>query len=451
MAFSSIVFILPFFLGLGGGGNVPNDLAALVDIEDYFGPRQIETKPENLTRLAARAPGDVKESFVQLLAIRWLGEHAGQLDTHKDDVRKALQQLAQGPEGFARDYAEVALARLDGKPLPLRTFAKDSIRKEALAWFPEQVQMAGALDLRAVPDHKTVGKHDLEIIKQVKQIQMQLEKLLPNQAKDEVYIFAETAGNVRIDRISYGMIIDAGGPGDEQIFARATGRMNHKYLLEYLKQTIPNVNVEEKKGPKGEPISFITFNEPPVIVLVGDTDAFVAGHGVKKEGQMELAEQVLAIRDGKKPSMLKGRLAKGLEEVSPDASGLLIGEIPAIVRGELARSPLGAVPHEYAVESKAAGPDGGIVIHFRGQMDNDADAKRLADGFKDLIKMGLDALKQAPPQPGMDLIKLVLEKIHTLDLKADGKNVSGSLKISAEEQKSLIDKAAESLKKETGG
>jgi hypothetical protein len=47
MAFAGgwVVMLGPL-LGLGGGGNVPHDLASLVELEDYFSRGSIETKPE---------------------------------------------------------------------------------------------------------------------------------------------------------------------------------------------------------------------------------------------------------------------------------------------------------------------------------------------------------------------------------------------------------------------
>src|SRR5205823_3631155 len=120
------VVMLGLLLGLGGGGNVPHDLASLVELDDYFSRGSIEAKPEVVLPLASKSPGDAKESFTQLLAIRWLGENTGKIGTHKEAVRKGLQQLAQGPNGFARDYAAVALARVEGKPPLRRAFAKDS-------------------------------------------------------------------------------------------------------------------------------------------------------------------------------------------------------------------------------------------------------------------------------------------------------------------------------------
>jgi|GEM_PF-3814462 len=455
MAFAGgSVVMLGLLLGLGGGGNVPHDLASLVELEDYFSRGSIETKPEVLLPLAGKSPSDAKESFTQLLAIRWLGENAAQLGTHKEAVRKSLQQLAQGPEGFARDYAQVAQARVEGKPPSPRAFAKDCVRQEAFAWFPEQVMMAGAFDLRAAPGQKTESAHEQAIVKELRQIQNHLQKLIPNAAKDEIYIFAETVGNVRVDRVSYGFILDVANPAGQQIFARATGRFDHKRALDYLRQTLPNLKIEEKKGAKGEPLTFIKFDEPLAVVLVGDTDVLLAGHpvesGKNEGGNFELAEQALAVRDGKKPSMLKGTLAKLLEEVAPEAGGVVACEIPAMARGELARSPIGVTPHQFSIEGGAS-DTGGFTVRFRGLMDNDADAKKLVDGYKDLIKAGLEQMKNLPQRPEMDLIKLFLETIQGVELKAEGAKVLGELRITPDMQKTLIEKTGEAVKKETGG
>ena len=451
MSFAAAPVFLVLLLGLGGSGHVPHDLASFIELNDYFTRGSIEAKADNLLRVAARPPTDVKESFVQLLVIRWLGENTDQLGEQKDAVRKALQQLAQGPEGFARDYAQIALARVEGKPLTHRTFARDNLRKDAFAWFPEQVQIAGAFDFRAAPGQKTGAAHEQALGKQIKDIQAHFQKLIPNPAKDEMYIFAETVGNVRIDRLSFGIIYDAENRGNEQIFARGTGRFDHKRLVDYLRQTLPNLKFDEKKGPRGEPITFITFEQPPTFVLIGDTEVLIAGHGVRKEGNSELAELALAVRDGKKPSMLKGPLGKLLEEAAPEASGLILGEIPAIARAELARTPVGVTPHQFTLECARDGTGEGFALRFRGHMDNEADAKRLAGSFKDLVKTGLDEIKNQPQRPEIELAKLVLETIQEVDLKTEATKVIGELRIAPETQKNLLEKTGEAVKKATDG
>ena len=35
-----------------------------------------------------------------------------------------------------------------------------------------------------------------------------------------------------------------------------------------------------------------------------------------------------------------------------------------------------------------------LEVRFRGSVDNDADAKKVSDGYKGLIKQGLDSLPQ---------------------------------------------------------
>ena len=90
-------------------------------------------------------------------------------------------------------------------------------------------------------------------------------------------------------------------------------------------------------------------------------------------------------------------------------------------------------------------------MRFRGVMDNDADAKKLADGYKDLIKTGLEQMKNLPQRPEMEIVKLLLETIQGVELKAEGSKVLGELRITPELQKSLLEKAGDAVKKETGG
>ncbi|HMC67250.1 MAG TPA: hypothetical protein VKI65_20110, partial [Gemmataceae bacterium] len=120
------------------------------------------------------------------------------------------------------------------------------------------------------------------------------------------------------------------------------------------------------------------------------------------------------------------------------------------VRGAAARTPVGVIPHQIILESIGDSAGEGFNVRFRGEMDNEADAKKFADGFKDLIKMGLDELKNAPAVvPGLDVMKQVLETIQGVDLKADGAKVGGELRITPDMQKSLLEKAEEAVKKLT--
>src|SRR6516164_3829283 len=121
--------LLPLLL-LGPLAGTPTDLVAFVDPADYFASRRVEVGAGKLLELASGSPTDAKGTFQQLLAIRWLGENRDRLGEHQEAVRRALGRLAEGPDGFARDQARLALARLDGRPPPaLHAAPKDSLRE----------------------------------------------------------------------------------------------------------------------------------------------------------------------------------------------------------------------------------------------------------------------------------------------------------------------------------
>src|SRR6516165_2958640 len=108
------VILLAFLLGPIAGGGTQTDLASLIDPADYFSSRRVEVSSAHLLELASAHPTGARDGFRQLLAIRWLGENKDRLGEHQEAVRRALGRLAEGPDGFARDQARLALARLDG-------------------------------------------------------------------------------------------------------------------------------------------------------------------------------------------------------------------------------------------------------------------------------------------------------------------------------------------------
>jgi hypothetical protein len=76
------------FLSVGTTGST--DLVSVIDAQSYFKSRDIEVKPEKMLELAGKTPTDAKEEIAQLLAIRWLGEHPGEVKkTKARKVRKA--------------------------------------------------------------------------------------------------------------------------------------------------------------------------------------------------------------------------------------------------------------------------------------------------------------------------------------------------------------------------
>src|SRR3954469_8579941 len=108
MAVGGAEFILIIMLLYPAGGGMPNDLGSFLEPADYFNSRRIEAQPKSLLELASKPAPGAEASAAQLLAIRWLADNKDKLGDDKDAVRKALQKLAEGPAGFARDHATLA-------------------------------------------------------------------------------------------------------------------------------------------------------------------------------------------------------------------------------------------------------------------------------------------------------------------------------------------------------
>ena len=108
----------------------------------------------------------------------------------------------------------------------------------------------------------------------------------------------------------------------------------------------------EKKGLRGEAITILVPADSPfAIALVGDSEVVIAGYVSHTVSCLRVAEEVLAVRAGGRPSLLAGPLGKSLGDVPADAHGLLRGALPRLEFAiPLARSSLGAAPRQLAVD-----------------------------------------------------------------------------------------------------
>jgi hypothetical protein len=399
-----VVIIL---MGLAGG-NATHDLVSLIEAPDYFKAREIEVKPETLLRLAGKTPTDAASSIHQLLAIRWLGEHAGDLRQLKSG-RETLQAIADGtqgkdPLGFARFYARQALARLDGKELPFHRLPGGSLRGEALAWFPKASSIFGGLDLRSSQALKTDASESMRTLFNA--------MLRPRDSK-LFYDFVDKMGNIRIDRISFAVIPGANQDNDTRIYARVTGLADRKRLLAYIKKTEnPRIEFEERKGRDEEPITVLNSKgDAPSMAVIGNTEFMVAGyaHGPRRNDHIGLIDEMLKIRAGKEAGLVKGPYAGTLRNSPAQAVGLLIGELPDRWRGELTGrgSPLPALPKDFNLSCTRTGR--GLELRFTGNGANARDAKAFVESLERWRQEGIKGLKQLP-----NFIKVKPKQVDTL-------------------------------------
>jgi hypothetical protein len=422
IAISPMEALVLIVLSTGGGSN---DVVSFLNPEAYFKMHGIKPGVEQMTELAGKDPTEPKTQVAQLLAIRWLGSHAEEAKK-SDKARALLAQIAEGkkandPYGFARDNAQRALARIEGKPLARVTIPADSLR-EGVKWFPADATLVAGMDFRASGEIKP-GDEDLAGM---------ISRLAPGDAQKEFAQFADQVGNFRLDRIVVAVKADGDGQ-PERTFVRFTGAGNLKLWVAFLQKQIPGIKTSEVKGPKGEAITLLTGDQNTLaLALIGDTDVFLTVPERNKARQRDLLEQVLEVRAGTKPSAATGSLQELLKEVPAQAFAMAVGDVPAEVGKKIAgNSPLRVAPQKFAA---TVSRDKAIQVGVRALMKNADEAKTLAEGLDTVKKQALEALKYPPPQQIFPpaLTQMVGKILTAATVKVKDTEVIGNLTIPAE-------------------
>lgn len=418
------LFSFLVMMGLGGG-TASHDLLCLVDTEQYFQARNIPLQADRLAELAAKDPRDAKTQIVQLLAIRWFGEHHEAV-LKSSAIRRTLEQIATGKQaqdrqGFARAYAALALARLDAKPLPAPVMAEGSLRGEAVAWLPRGVTFLVGLDLRPPSE---VQPADDQVMRSL------FTALTPPLEREEIYKFAETVGNLRLDRVVIGYAAEHDGM-KPRYYMRCTGVGNQHWLAGSLPGGAGRAVVLEK-GPGGRPMIVLApvNNVLAAFALVGDTDLVISGEEAIPGKQVEVLRETLKVWTTGKNGVWLGPLAGLLNDVPARASGLALGDLPASLRQELAgTSVLPTIPRRVAADLVKGR---GLTFRFRAEFDLADEAKAFAETATALIKQAVALLQNLPPdikvKPGS--LRQITRALESIRPEASGTAVTGTLRLS---------------------
>jgi hypothetical protein len=392
-------FVTSMIFLLACGSDTPADPVSLIPARDYFQLHNIDVNVDKMAALAAKAPTDAQESVAQLLAIRWLGEHAAEVKKTKG-VRDTLQKIAEGKTGkdalgFAKDHARRALARIDGKEPPVRTLSDNSVRTSALEWFPKNSSMFGALDFRPARAVEAEETNSLRMFVAA------MTGMIHERQRKEMYGFVDKVGNIRVDRISFAVIPDKNQDRETRLYMRATGLVDRKRLAAFIQANMGKGEVKEQKGPNDEPITIIDLkNEGPSMAIIDNTDFIVAGYpgSPRRDDHVRVIEEMLQIRAGKQPSLVKGNYAGTLKNIPAQAQGLLIGDLPEHWRGELTgrHSPFRGMPQDFNLSWIRTAK--GLEFRFTGNCASGKEAKAFVESVDHLRQEGIEGLKKLPNQ-----------------------------------------------------
>jgi hypothetical protein len=391
-------------LALLGGGMNNTDLVSLIPPQHYFEARQVKVSLNSMVDIGLTEPKDGKAQIMQLTALRYLIDEADafkKADNYANN-RYAIEQIAQGKKaqdkmGFAKEYAQRLLDKLDGKKAP--TVKLTPMLDDALAWFPVNVTMVGALDLRGGATANNDGIKELL-------------KLMPEREKLQMYDAVEKMGNVRLDRIAFAFT-DGNEKRNSKFYFRFSGKGSQEGLLEFfnlMNGDRGRLQAREIKDDKGMPITLLEDpnDHAPVLMLVGNTDLVMVvqervyvkpakGQPAPEQPKREdLVEHVLDARSKKKPNAATGQLKDSLAKVPEKAVGMFVGEIPQDLKREFGQVFDAVPPRVIAFMERT--PQG-LDVQVEAGLVNADDAGKAVRKIGALRKQGIDELQIAMQQP----------------------------------------------------
>jgi hypothetical protein len=403
------------------GGPAGSDIVSMVDPAAYFESRQIDLTIDKMTGLAATVPEDGKVQIMQLLALRYLGDHpellkqADRYASHRMLLEEmAAGKVAQDPQGFAQEYAALVLARLDGKTLPPPEVPR---LQSVLDWFPADATILVAADLRRLRDPASASPASAEVLRN-----------LPVQVRQKVFAMIEKVGNVRVDRIAMAFTEDK-EPAKGKFYVRITGKANAEWLRSTIQQMEPRFEEKEYKDRAGgKTIPVLRASErAPVILFVEPTELLLVGYARDQGAHEDLVEEVLAARAAKEPNVAAGPHQDRLQRIPANALALVVGDLPAEMRkilGPDLKKVAAAVPlrMDAFIEKIAAGFD----VQATAGMANAAEAQAAVMQIAKLRKEGIDNLQKLQKQPNADPrlpTNTLINLLQSLQMQSEGADV----------------------------
>jgi hypothetical protein len=419
-----------------GGKDAPPDLATLIDANAYFQARNLPVSPDKLADLAAADPKDGKTQIAQLLALRKLAEDAKEIKQAKNfgDILRTVEEIAAGqkaqdPQGFAADYARRAALALGSDKVKVKPAGtpEEYVRRDALAWFPASAKLVGAISCLPETEPAPSGGKELR----------ELARFIVPRNEERFFDVADKLGNLRLDRFAVAYTPDLKDRHRSRIYFRFTGKGDPARLLGFLKESEPALVTKEQKGFRGQRITLAHVpDRAPGYLLIGDSELIIAGfEGGPREAkvnQLELVEEMLAVRAGKGDSALTGKLAGELKKLPAKAAAVAAGELPEPMRENFTRMGLAGVPTAFRASLERS--KAGATLHWEGRCADADAAAKFNEELGRIRKLGLEFLKEKKELQSAASLTRALESIKT---EVKGTRVTGTVTVPREALQAL--------------
>jgi hypothetical protein len=171
----------------------------------------------------------------QLMAIRTLGE------MKKAEALPALKALTGSKEMFVADYAQAAVAMIEGKPLPPRVTSKDAMKND-LSLLPANIGLVGQLSVLAPPGARRISFD--EVLKQLPPTPGENREQMVQQMQQSILSVADRIGNVRIEGLTFAVSDDIDDlKGFVAVIAR--GQFDAKAVAIHMRNLVKNADAVE--------------------------------------------------------------------------------------------------------------------------------------------------------------------------------------------------------------
>src|SRR5262249_5116345 len=249
---------------------------------------------------------------------------------------------------------------------------ENSVRRDALSWFPEQATLVMSVHLRQGDVPATIGSYSyLKVFRE-------MFKQMPEE-KETYYSWFEKVGNIRYERFAVAVVET--GQDKMKVYIRVTGKFDHERLINTSRQdALGAPQIKKEKEIQGKKLTLIKPRVGLATAVIGNEEQLQVIEFPltlefdlfprNEENWENLLNEILDVSRGKKDGVLQGSLAVHLKKISPRASGMLVGTVPDSMLKEMQQAP-GAFhifPKEILIELTSR--PARLEVRWQGQLDN---------------------------------------------------------------------------------
>ncbi|MEM9347472.1 MAG: hypothetical protein AAGB26_12720 [Planctomycetota bacterium] len=410
---------------LGGSGQT-GDLLDLAPTNSYWEMRD-QRVVDMETMSAVLVDGDATAAD-RLMAIRALGEISTGEDADPADSARALKTLKPfvgSEEPFVDRYAKRSIAWIEGRDPEPYPSLPDAVYDQDLALLPDHMSVVGQLKMRnnvgpvnlaqLIPDIKVDGESVRD---------QMMQEFLPG-----ILQGVELIGNARIDLVTVGVRLTS----EEEFYLAviARGRYDRAAVQIALEEEIGD-DVEASFYSVGDVEVVAVQNYDPVAFLMPSDELFILLFAEDRDAKLPVGLFAEKVQQADRRPSFNQTLSKQIEAIDRKQSDiwLAVEFTPLALQEPESREFFGAFDAARAYAEVDG--EGVLDVKWVGEGRAAGQLKKQVAFFEEQVKEVIEDItrdKQRMPAPMQGMMDPVIEMMKSMTFKADGKTMTGGMKI----------------------